>query len=197
MRRKRFALFLAAGALCLTAALGLTVYNIWDEQRAAASASEAVEALAKAIPERPETEQPPTPEPQPVMTSVELDERYYVGLLEIPELGLTLPVQREWSETLLHYSPCVYKGTLADGLIIAGHNYRSHFSPIKSLSTGAEVLFLDLDGNVWTYTVTAIEIIDGTDVEAMEAGDWDLTLFTCTYGGQERFTLRCTLTTKL
>ena len=63
MRRKRFALFLAAGALCPTAALGLTVYNIWDEQRAAASASEAVEVLAKAIPERPETEQPPTPEP--------------------------------------------------------------------------------------------------------------------------------------
>ena len=53
--------------------------------------------------------------------------------------------------------------------------------------------FRDLDGNVWTYTVAGTEIIDGNDVERMEAGDWDLTLFTCTYGGQERFTVRCAL----
>ena len=31
----------------------------------------------------------------------------------------------------------------------------------------------------------------------MTSGDWDLTLFTCTYGGQERYTVRCTLATGL
>ena len=29
-------------------------------------------------------------------------------------------------------------------------------------------------------------------IEEMAAGDWDLTLFTCTLGGQARLTLRCT-----
>lgn len=193
MRRRRFQILLAAGTLCLAAALCLAGYNIWDEQRATVSASEAVEVLVREIPDRPEKEQPLAPEPQPMMTSVELDERYYVGLLEIPDLELTLPIQREWSDALLHYSPCVYQGTLADGLIIAGHNYRSHFAHLNQLAAGAEVRFRDLDGNVWTYTVAGSEIIDGNDVERMEAGDWDLTLFTCTYGGQERFTVRCAL----
>ena len=139
MRRRRFQILLAAGTLCLAAALCLAGYNIWDEQRATVSASEAVEVLVREIPDRPEKEQPLAPEPQPMMTSVELDERYYVGLLEIPDLELTLPIQREWSDALLHYSPCVYQGTLADGLIIAGHNYRSHFAHLNQLAAGAEV----------------------------------------------------------
>ena len=141
MRRRRFQILLAAGTLCLAAALCLAGYNIWDEQRATVSASEAVEVLVREIPDRPEKEQPLAPEPQPMMTSVELDERYYVGLLEIPDLELTLPIQREWSDALLHYSPCVYQGTLADGLIIAGHNYRSHFAHLNQLAAGAEVRF--------------------------------------------------------
>ena len=29
------------------------------------------------------------------------------------------------------------------------------------------------------------------DVEKMTSGDWDLTLFTCTYGGKSRVTVRC------
>ena len=95
MRRRRFQILLAAGTLCLAAALCLAGYNIWDEQRATVSASEAVEVLVREIPDRPEKEQPLAPEPQPMMTSVELDERYYVGLLEIPDLELTLPIQRE------------------------------------------------------------------------------------------------------
>lgn len=27
----------------------------------------------------------------------------------------------------------------------------------------------------------------------MKEGDWDLTLFTCTFGGQQRFTVRCSM----
>ena len=191
MRRRRFQILLAAGTLCLAAALCLAGYNIWDEQRATVSASEAVEVLVREIPDRPEKEQPLAPEPQPMMTSVELDERYYVGLLEIPDLELTLPIQREWSDALLHYSPCVYQGTLADGLIIAGHNYRSHFAHLNQLAAGAEIRLRELDGNVWTYTVAGSEIIDGNDVESMAAGDWDLTLFTCTLSRTSRVTVRC------
>ena len=37
------------------------------------------------------------------------------------------------------------------------------------------------------------EVIDEMDTESMLAGEeeWDLTLFTCTYGGRQRYTLRC------
>ena len=34
------------------------------------------------------------------------------------------------------------------------------------------------------------ETLEPTDEEAMTTGDWDLTLFTCTPGGQTRVTVR-------
>ena len=36
-----------------------------------------------------------------------------------------------------------------------------------------------------------LETLDADAVDYMSAGDWDLTLFTCTYGGQSRVTIRC------
>ena len=54
-----------------------------------------------------------------------------------------------------------------------------------------EVSFTDAVGNVFLYTVAELETLGKTDVEEMQAGDWDLTLFTCTYGGKNRVTVRC------
>ena len=34
-------------------------------------------------------------------------------------------------------------------------------------------------------------MLPGTAVEDMELGIWDLTLFTCTYGGRSRIAVRC------
>ena len=48
-------------------------------------------------------------------------------------------------------------------------------------------------GIVFHYEVAAVEVLKSTAVEEMKAGDWDLTLFTCTYGGKSRCALRCRL----
>ncbi len=48
-----------------------------------------------------------------------------------------------------------------------------------------------MDGNVFSYEVALLEILQPTDVDEMEGGDWDLTLFTCTVGGKSRVTARC------
>ena len=189
--RKRSKVLMALGAACLAAALGLTAYNLYDEYRAEKSSDESLSSLRITIREK--EDQPLLPEPQMMMTELKVDGRGYVGILDVPSLELSLPVQGEWSEQLLKYSPCLYEGNLYDGMIIAGHNYRSHFSPLKRLVPGEEIRFTDVDGNVWTYELAGTEIIDGMDVEGMKSGDWDLTLFTCTYGGRERYTLRCSM----
>ena len=50
----------------------------------------------------------------------------------------------------------------------------------------------DVNGNVFTYEVTEVYTLGAEDVEEMVTGDeWDLTLFTCTLGGQSRITVRC------
>lgn len=193
--RKRTIALLLAGALCLAAAVGLTGYNLWDEQRASLSVESGVEQLRAAIQPKDAEKQPLLPEEQVVMPTITLPEdgRNYIGLLEVPVLGLSLPVLDQCTEGLLRAAPCLYQGNLYDGMIIAGHNYRSHFKNLSQLAAGDQVRFTDVEGNVWSYTVVTTEIINGYDVEAMESGDWDLTLFTCTYGGKERVTVRCTM----
>ena len=41
-----------------------------------------------------------------------------------------------------------------------------------------------------TYELVSTETIPGSDTARMEAGDWDLTLFTCTNDSSSRVTLR-------
>ena len=48
-----------------------------------------------------------------------------------------------------------------------------------------------MDGNLFSYQVAELEELPGNAVEDMESGIWDLTLFTCTYGGRSRITVRC------
>lgn len=57
---------------------------------------------------------------------------------------------------------------------------------------GDAVRFTDGAGTTFSYVVSEIQQLPGTAIEEMAAGDWDLTLFTCTLGGQARLTLRCT-----
>ena len=51
--------------------------------------------------------------------------------------------------------------------------------------------FTDVYGNITEYVVVGKDILDPSAVDAMTAGDFDLTLFTCTYGGSNRVTIYC------
>lgn len=183
------------GALLLAGALGLTGYNLWDGHRGAAYAARVAKELTAATGQVTSPVREAPAEPSPAETEdlgVEIDGHIYIGVLEIPALGLTLPVMGEWSYANLKLAPCRYTGSAeGDDLIIAGHNYRGHFGPLGRLTPGDEVSFTDSTGLAQSYQVSRIEELPGTAVEEMAAGDWDLTLFTCTPGGKARVTVRC------
>ena len=123
---------------------------------------------------------------------VRIDNREYIGVLSIPALGRELPVISSWDYPGLRVAPCRYTGSAyTDDLVIAAHNYASHFGRLRELSQGDSVRFTDTDGNVFDYVVSELEILEPYAVSQMTEGDWDLTLFTCTPGGQYRVTLRC------
>ena len=48
-----------------------------------------------------------------------------------------------------------------------------------------------MNGISFHYVVANIETLGAYDVEEMEAGEWDFTMFTCTIGGANRVTVRC------
>lgn len=123
-----------------------------------------------------------------------LDGAEWLGWLRIPSLELELPVQAEWSYPALKTSPCCYAGTPKAGLVIAAHNYEQHFARLSLLAAGDAVEFTDVSGAVHRYTVMQVETLAPTAVDEMTGGDWDLTLFTCTYSGQARVTVRCVKT---
>ena len=130
------------------------------------------------------------------MPTVTIDGYAYIGYLSLPEIGLELPVQADWSMEKLEKSPARYAGSLEEGnLIVLGHNYKRHFTPLKKMSVGGRVVFTDVNGNEHDYVVSQILTVAGYDAQTMLSGSdkWDLTLFTCTYGGESRLTLRCTL----
>jgi sortase A len=77
---------------------------------------------------------------------------------------------------------------------VAAHNYDRHFGRLKKLVSGDTIIITDTFGSSYYYTVTGTEIIDTTGVAEMDAGDWDLTVFTCTIGGASRVTVRCAFT---
>lgn len=103
---------------------------------------------------------------------------------------------QQWSYPGLKIAPGRYSGSLyTDDLVIAGHNYARHFSPLTQLTVGTEVLFVDMNDNTWHYAVSDTEVLQPTQIEEMAVktpeNNWDLTLFTCTTTGQARYALRC------
>lgn len=131
-------------------------------------------------------------DPARVMPEKVVDGKAYIGVLEIPSLGRELPVMSEWTDERLKQAPCRYAGSAyLQNLVIAGHNYRAHFSGIGNLKKGDSVIFTDMDGNRFFYEVTEIEILNAEETERMTESWWALTLFTCTVGGGRRIAVRC------
>ena len=151
-RSKRGKALVLAGVLLLAAALAWTAYNLMDAQRAERSVTQALEALEEMEPTPPPATSPaqdPAPgetpaDPDQPMPTVEVEGNGYIGRLDLPGLGLSLPVLDQWSTDLLKLAPCRYQGSASQqDLIIAGHNYRSHFGRLNQAQVGDAVRFTD------------------------------------------------------
>ncbi len=208
-RRRKGTLFIVLGLLLISGAVGLTLYNVWDAWRAGKESETILEELEEDMEK--ETDGTPaapsmnrfTRETAPAMPLQTIDGYDYIGILEIPDQGIRLPVMNTWDYTRLKISPCRYSGSyFTDDLVICAHNYASHLSPIKWIGIGTDVYFITVDQVVYHYTVSNRETVQPTAIEEMirnqnNAGEdgvnsqWDLTLFTCNTGGQTRCAVRC------
>lgn len=203
---KRGKLCTALGLLLLLAALLLTAYNLWRDAMASISVDFVLEHLTPALssrqaalpalPSGEDLEEAFIPDyvlnPEMAMPEENIDGRSYIGVLDIPALGLSFPIISEWSYDALQIAPCRYSGSAyLENMVIAGHNYRSHFASLPQLQPGDSVTFTDMDGNVFSYEVSSLETLSPYAISDMTSGDWALTLFTCTVGGQSRLAIRC------
>lgn len=200
MKAKFGAVLMTLGVILVAAALGLLLYNEREDQRAGESAQMLMPRIVEAINERQflaesEDAAPTLPaehQADEEMEVAEIDGHDYIGFVGIPALGLELPVMADWSYPQLKIAPCRFTGSLySDDLVIMAHNYARHFGGLSELSVGDTVTFTDMRARTTEYEVVALDILQPTAVEDMSAGEYDLTLFTCTYGGKSRVTVRC------
>ena len=188
MRKRLGLLFMVCGLALLLADAGLLLHNHLEDRHAASAAQQLVLEMEDQLKDADgrtgglDTE----------MTVALINGRPCVGILSIPAIERLLPVMAELKDEYLREAPCRYAGSSkTDDLVVAGHNYRNHFGPLDNLRPGDEVYLTDMDGRTTRYEVTDTEVLMGTDVEKMTDGSADLTLFTCTYSGTGRITVRC------
>lgn len=180
--------------IAMIVAAAVLIKNNFDESAKAGEASDTV--LQGVIDQMPSSVLPSKDSgPMPV---VDVDGRSFVGTVQIPSLGLLLPIQDEWASDNAKISICRYKGSVYDNdLIVCGHNYVEHFGTLPDLEIGSEVIVTDMNGKSFYFEVTNMETLGAYDVDEMVAGEWDFTMFTCTIGGSNRVTVRCESTGKV
>ena len=193
--KKSGIIFVILGAVLMLSALLLFLYNGQQDRRAEQEAESLLcdiqSAIEQTAPETiPETIDPATLDPE--MPTQLIDGYEYVGYISIPDLGLELPVMAEWDYDRLKMAPCRQFGSSrTDDLVIAAHNYKSHFGYLSNLTIGAEVRFTDMQGIVNRYTLTKMETVSPESVDEVQNSGHDLVLYTCTLSGTTRVVAFC------
>ena len=187
MPKKSGVILISLGAVLILAALLLFLYNRSEDHRAGQEAESLLEDARSAM--AADTD----PEPQEELAEeITYD---YAGVITIPNLSLELPVIDQWSYARLKVAPCRQSGAAADGdLVIAAHNYKSHFGYLDRLEPGASVIFTDMEGTVYRYAVEEIRQLepeDAEDVSSVFSSEYPLVLYTCTPGGKARVAVFC------
>lgn len=206
--------FLVIGILLIAGAIALCCYNLTEDRTAGKTGEAVIEQLLSQIPTPvpalPELEDNPQTLPENIeqasyveypdyildptrdMPTKVIDGREYLGVIEVPAQGISLPVLADCTMPLLKIAPCRYAGTVYENnMVIAAHNYGSHFGKLTRLSVGDTVRFTDVEGHQFSYKVLELEVVQPSQTTYMTTGEWDLTLFTCTWGGRSRVTVRC------
>lgn len=191
--KKSGSIIMTIGIVLVAISLIWTGYNILCERLAEKKSLEALSQMELDVIETTPGEIPDyvldSSIPMPIKT---VNGRDYIGAVSIPALDVDLPVLSEWSYQNFRVAPCRYEGSAyKDDMILCAHNYRNHFGSLKYLKSGDRVYFTDMNKNKFTYEVMLVEVLDKGAVDQLKSGDWDLTLFTCTYGGATRVVVRC------
>jgi len=207
MPKKAGIIFVTLGVVLILSALLLFLYNGLEDRRAGQQAESLMNEIHSAMTEETDPTTKPTeieieigieitepietlPAEMPVLM---IDGYDYIGYLSIPDLELELPIMAEWDYSRLKIAPCRHFGSSrTDDLVIAAHNYKTHFGSLSKLKSGAEVIFTDMDGIENRYVLMKDpETLAPDAVDAVQNSGYDLVLYTCTPGGATRVVAFC------
>jgi len=183
-RKAKGIALLLLGCVFLLIAGGWYLYNVYEDRSAGQKSAEILSKWDQSNITVDESD-----DNRPIIT---VDGDAFCGKIVIDKLQIELPIYDEWDYARLKSAPCRYTGSIiTNDIIVVAHNYNSHFGTLDQLIIGDRILIFDAYGTTHHYVVKDLILLDGTAVTDMHAGGWDLTLFTCTVGGEQRVTVRC------
>lgn len=200
MRKRGSFVLLLLGAALLCAALLLAAKNRHEEtsagEAAAALLAQAEQTIAQhaAVPTpAPSSAVEETLSPSPSASpSAAPEGPAFLGVLSVPAVSLTVPVLAEWSYYHLTLAPCRDCGSVETGdLVIAAHNYDTHFGRLSRIAPGDSVYFTDMAGSMTEYAAASVEQRDPSDAEGVRGSGYPLVLYTCSWDCTARVTVFC------
>ena len=167
-------ILLFAGAILVVSALTMLIFWQWNIRASAKAAGEYVHTLRALIPEP----QGAVPEERRdnVMAALAVEGTDFVGILEMPRFGSSLPVAADWGKSSRY--PCRLSGSIYDrSLQIGATSQQGQYDFYREINLGDSLYFTDMSGNRYSYTVTDIRYSEHADQAALAREEAALTLF--------------------
>ena len=167
--------------ICVLAGISLLVIGIlalffwqWNIDSSIQKSETYVKTLRNLIPET----QGAVPEERRdnSMSVLSIDGADFVGVIEMPRYESTLPVCANWGH-LTKY-PCRFSGSIYDSTLqIGATSQKGQYDFYREISVGDTVIFTDVEGNQYTYTVTNLQYEKHADQITLDREESVLTLF--------------------
>ena len=187
---RRSKLFIAVGCLLILGSLGLLVTSHFRAKQAREKTVEIVREMNEILPSPREGVMDTWLDME--MPALELDGEDFIALVDIPALGVTLPVAGSWDAGKVNSYPCRFWGTVYDGsFIVGGADQPGQFAGFDRIFDGSAVTVTDMTGAEFSYVVDRVERSKSAQAEVLMAGEADLTLFARDAYSLEYVILRC------
>jgi sortase A len=110
------------------------------------------------------------------MSVLSVDGEDFVGIVEIPRYESTLPVCAAWGKASKY--PCRFNGSIYDSTMqIGATTQKGQYDFYRELSVGDTVIYTDVEGNRYTFSITGLRSEKHADQAALQREDVPLTLF--------------------
>ena len=174
MKKNKKKLSVILGICLFVTAVSILVWWIWNVNVSKERSEAYAESLLSLFP----TPEGNIPEERAdnTMPTFSIDGTDFVGVLEFPRFNSKLPVGNEWGET--HKYPCRFFGSVYDRTIqIGATTQKGQIDFYREISVGDSAIFVDLQGCMYSYTVSNLRYEKHADKSALQKEEADLVIF--------------------
>lgn len=131
------------------------------------------------------------------MPILEINGADYVALIEIPSMGIALPVVDKWNSMDLADSPARFSGSVYDkSIVIGGVDHPKQFGFCDEIEHDAVIVITDMTGAQFFYTVSRVDRAKHAQTQWLQNEEYELTLFCRNTYSMEYVAVRCVLSYK-